>query len=754
MYKKFIFTIAIILFIIINFYSYNKHEEHLKKQQILNLQTQGLKKLSILNNINILVKEYRGISQFRNDDDKVDLDSKFRRIVRLVDNLDDKKFKEKFFSIVKTHDINQKQMFYEYTKAINYIESIIIKTAIENKLFELANKDTYKYMSTMVYTIPKMIEIVGKVRGMGVSEITNKKISEIEQFILDDNIDTFFIYISNLPLDPDEYEEMNFIYQDLKINIDEIKKNNFNLNANLYYEKHTEFIQNIYGYYYTLHNKFEKVLLENEHKIHEEDKKNLSYYFFYMMALLISTVSSYDILRRFEEKKTLDALEYSRINLLYEKVTYASDLKEMCDMSIGYLVEQLYATSGQLYILDKKNKQLNLASTYNIAAKHLKHILEMDEGIFCEVMKSKEIKVLGESYRIKIDFGSFKAHMNKIVTIPIISDDGVIVAIAQLNFMEAINVYKSFENIFKVIANNIVKAQKNEENERYFNLIDKYVITSTTNKDGIINYASQAFSEISGYTQEELMGNSHNLLKHADVPDAVYKDLWEHLNEGRTWTNELLNTNKNGSSYWVKATISPELGFYGDIIGFTSIREDITDKKMIEEISIRDSLTSLYNRRHFDEQFSLSLSLAQRIDKKLIFAMIDIDHFKQYNDEYGHQEGDNTLKTVAIALQQSFKRDIDMVFRLGGEEFGILFFTNTQENALIIGNKLIENIENLHINHKKSTVSKYVTISMGLYIHENNTSTAEAVYKKSDMLLYEAKKSGRNQMISNKEDKK
>lgn len=752
MYKRFIFTISIILFIIVNYYGYSKNEELLKVQETLNLQTKGLKKLSILNDINIVLKEYRGISQFANHKNKTALKIKYEKIVFLVNSLNDASFQKKFFSFINASTTNKKEIFYEYTKVINYIESMITKTAVENKLFALSDKNTYKHMSSMVYSIPKMIEIIGKIRGMGISAITNKKISEIEKFILDDNLNTFYLYINNLPLSNDEYDEMNYIYHDLKMNIEEMQKNNFALSSNLYYEQHSSFIKYIYNYYYTLHNKFDKELKNNINIMEAENKRNILYYFIYMILVLISTFFGYEKLRQFEEKKNLDTLEYSRINLLYEKVTYATNLKEMCDMTISFLSEQLYATSGQLYIVDKKNKQLSLAATYNISPKHLKHILEMDEGVFSEVLKTKEVKVLGEEYRLKVDFGSFKAYMKKIVTIPMISDDGEIVAMAQLNFMEDINVYKSFENIFKVIANNIVKSQRNEENEMYFNLIDKYVITSTTNKDGVINYASQAFSEISGYSREELMGNSHNILKHADISDEIYQDLWKNLNEGKTWTNELLNTNKDGSSYWVKATMSPEFGFYGDIVGFTSIREDITDKKMIEEISIRDSLTSLYNRRHFDEQLATCINLAKRVDQKLTFAMIDIDFFKQYNDTYGHQEGDNALKNVAQVLNKLFKRDVDMVFRLGGEEFGILFFTNESKDALNIGKSIIQEVEKLHIIHTKSTVSSFVTISMGLYIYQDEGIAMDAVYRNTDTLLYEAKKLGRNQMISNIKD--
>ena len=129
---------------------------------------------------------------------------------------------------------------------------------------------------------------------------------------------------------------------------------------------------------------------------------------------------------------------------------------------------------------------------------------------------------------------------------------------------------------------------------------------------------------------------------------------------------------------------------------------------------------------------------------------MDIDHFKQYNDTYGHQMGDDTLIKVAKCIKDSLNRDDDTCFRLGGEEFGILFKSSNKENALNFANIVRENIENLHIEHTGNSASSYVTISMGLICKKASDIEGDDIaYKQADDLLYKAKESGRNKVVAN-----
>ena len=291
----------------------------------------------------------------------------------------------------------------------------------------------------------------------------------------------------------------------------------------------------------------------------------------------------------------------------------------------------------------------------------------------------------------------------------------------------------------------------NSQMKKYIKIVDENVLTSSTDLDGNITYASEAFCEISGYTKDELIGQNHRIIRHSDMKESTYKELWETITSGKTWKGEIKNKKKNGDYYWVKASISPVFDNKGEIISYTAVREDITDKKIIEEISITDGLTNIYNRRYFDEIFPKIINEAKRKNELIAFLFMDIDHFKQYNDNYGHQKGDEVLINFAACLKQSLHRSSDYTFRLGGEEFAVVYQMETKEKAVEFANNLRKNIENLKIEHKYSSVSSYITASMGLICKNANEIVIDEIYKQADDLLYQAKRSGRNQVKVNED---
>jgi len=291
----------------------------------------------------------------------------------------------------------------------------------------------------------------------------------------------------------------------------------------------------------------------------------------------------------------------------------------------------------------------------------------------------------------------------------------------------------------------IVKKSK-ELNESIL-MMSKYVIYSKTDLKGIITEASDAFCEISQYTRDELIGRPHNIIRHEDMPKSAFKDMWQTIKSGKTWNGEVKNRKKDGSYYWVIADISPEFDEEGNIFSYVAIRHDITDKKLVEEIAVTDGLTALFNRRHFDTVFPQQIALSKRKKELLAFVLIDIDHFKQYNDIYGHQDGDTALKLVAQSFHSTMRRPSDYIFRLGGEEFGLIYHIKDADEALLIANKARQNIENLKIEHTGNSASKFLTTSSGLYIiKQNDTSSIDEIYKKADEALYASKQNGRNQV--------
>lgn len=292
--------------------------------------------------------------------------------------------------------------------------------------------------------------------------------------------------------------------------------------------------------------------------------------------------------------------------------------------------------------------------------------------------------------------------------------------------------------------------EKEKQIKEYIKLVDKNIITSSTDIHGNITYTSEAFCEISGYSKEELIGKNHRIIRHPDMPEKIYEDLWSTITKNKTWEGEIKNLKKDKTHYWVKASISPVFNDDGEKVGYTAIRQDITDKKQIELISITDGLTNIFNRRHFTDMFPKSINSAKRKDELISFLIMDIDHFKQYNDTYGHQMGDDVLIKVAECIKDSLLRADDLCFRLGGEEFGVIFRTDSKNKAIEFADVIRQNIENLHIEHSKNSASSYVTMSMGLMCkNANDIKSEDELYKDADDLLYEAKESGRNRVITN-----
>ena len=162
--------------------------------------------------------------------------------------------------------------------------------------------------------------------------------------------------------------------------------------------------------------------------------------------------------------------------------------------------------------------------------------------------------------------------------------------------------------------------------------------------------------------------------------------------------------------------------------------------------SITDSMTNLHNRKYFDTIFDNMSFIANENNWKCAFIMIDIDYFKQYNDTYGHDMGDEALKKVALTIKEYFNKKYEFTFRLGGEEFGVVLFDISKdilENCLKEMNK---RVLELQIEHKNSKILPVLSISMGAIIYEPNSYiSANKLYKQADECLYESKQNGRNQ---------
>ena len=272
-------------------------------------------------------------------------------------------------------------------------------------------------------------------------------------------------------------------------------------------------------------------------------------------------------------------------------------------------------------------------------------------------------------------------------------------------------------------------------------IIDKHVMYTRTDPKGIITEVSTCFSNVTEYSKQELIGRKHSYLAHPTTSPETYQNLWTTISKGKIWNGELKDIKKNKEDIWINQVITPEFSEPDVISGYTSISHDITDKKVIEKMSMTDRLTGLYNRHKFDKIISREASRTARYKSTFSIIIFDIDFFKKVNDTHGHQVGDDVLIRLADILRNSV-RETDLVSRWGGEEFIIIASSTELADTLIFAEKIRKIVET-----SKFPVVKQITISCGVAEFLPGESTSELI-SRADNALYKAKDSGRNKVVS------
>jgi len=224
------------------------------------------------------------------------------------------------------------------------------------------------------------------------------------------------------------------------------------------------------------------------------------------------------------------------------------------------------------------------------------------------------------------------------------------------------------------------------------------------------------------------------------------------------WANTAI-TNKNGDIEFIIATgidITEQNIAENEIKNHISNLENTISKRTAEltkanselaHLTRIDGLTNIFNRRYFDETLEKEIGRSKRSKKTLSLLICDIDYFKNYNDTYGHVEGDNCLIQIATTLNNFFNRASDFVARYGGEEFIVILPETATQDALNRANKLIQKITKDKAPHASSSVSEFVTLSIGLAsIRPDELTTSKSLIENADKALYQAKHNGRNRV--------
>lgn len=265
-----------------------------------------------------------------------------------------------------------------------------------------------------------------------------------------------------------------------------------------------------------------------------------------------------------------------------------------------------------------------------------------------------------------------------------------------------------------------------------------------TDLNASIEYVNSTFTSVTGYSQNEVLGQNPRILQSGKTPMSTYTDMWAHLARGELWHGELINRRRDGSEYVESVTVSPVRQTDGRITNYLAVKQDITENKKaaqsIEMLAHFDQLTGLPNRSRLVDRFKYARSLAQRNGESLAVMFLDLDHFKNINDTLGHSIGDQLLMEVATRLKQSLREE-DTVSRMGGDEFVLIIPGANAAAAAKVASKLIEAISRPWQFEQHELIA---TPSIGIAIYPNDGEDFETLSKNADTAMYRVKKENRN----------
>lgn len=262
---------------------------------------------------------------------------------------------------------------------------------------------------------------------------------------------------------------------------------------------------------------------------------------------------------------------------------------------------------------------------------------------------------------------------------------------------------------------------------------------------GAIEYVNPKFTETTGYSLEEVVGQQPELLSRKWISADCYDALWQSLLSGKHWRGELQSRKKNSGTFWSLVSISPINNDYGELTHFVIVSEDVTELKdahaRMERLALYDELTGLPNRRFFFSELS-RLFDQDIMEYPAVVMLLDLDFFKTINDTQGHSAGDMLLVEVAQRLINCL-HDSDIAARLGGDEFAILIHpVLDSEHVEAMAEKIVYEIARpFHINEHEMQIST----SLGLAWLPKDGHSPEALLKNADLAMYQAKEMGRNQ---------
>ncbi|WP_257985906.1 sensor domain-containing protein [Bacillus sp. M6-12] len=307
---------------------------------------------------------------------------------------------------------------------------------------------------------------------------------------------------------------------------------------------------------------------------------------------------------------------------------------------------------------------------------------------------------------------------------------------------------KDLHNVFFLVIFEDISPQKKSEKElrladKIFENISEGILF--TDAKGRILSVNPAFQIVTGYTEEEVIGKTPNMLQSGLHNDQFYRDMWREIGEKRRWRGEIWNKRKSGEVFPEWLTISSILDDEGTLTNYVAVFADISDQKQAEEklrkLAHYDVLTGAANRYLLYKRLERLLITAKKYNQLLAVLFLDLDRFKLINDTLGHNYGDLLLKKVYSRLKGLLKNK-DIIARLGGDEF-VIVLPNIKHprEAVSVCKDIINSFQQPFLLHEQEV---YTSTSIGVGLYPFDGEDIDSLIKHADRAMYQAKANGKN----------
>ena len=467
-----------------------------------------------------------------------------------------------------------------------------------------------------------------------------------------------------------------------------------------------------------------------------------------------------DLVSKIDEQKIL-----YRTYADFSEILFYNDDENTIFTSLFVILEQT-GFFKYLWLIKKEDDKLIPVITENFPISTLKKELSKSKS------KSKyTLKIFDDIYRVFQDAKPLISYPDRIknpiydmvalfALYPILKKDNVEYVLVTSFCNESLYDTNINDILLRLTGNLTYAFDKIEAKQREEQMIKELRIAASafnaheaivvTDSDGIIKKVNRAFTEITGYSEDEVIGKSTNILKSGRHNQEFYTRMWDKLRKEGYWRGEILNRRKNGEIYPELLSITAVKDEEGRVVNYVAHFFDITQIKEAQQKAeyraLHDPLTNLFNRQGLLEELEIIFhySLAHKVYNAFLF--FDMDNFKYINDYYGHEMGDKLLQLTAKKLKEAID-DKDVVARIAGDEFGIILTDlgddkqSAMKKASLFSEKLLEIfkepvvIDDVYIE---------LSFSIGIKIFPDGDKSPQNVIINADIAMYQAKKEGKN----------